>query len=154
MRTWLILIAFLTTAASGATACPDEEEYGEIRMFTGKGLYYGRQFSVTAGGHESLSDCGIQNTGPGHVAPSPDFSFVIQNMGGYELMISVIGKCDTVLLINTPTEEWIFNDEADFVGDAGILLQEPPAGWLDIWVGAYEDGFCDAVLHLETTEMQ
>ena len=149
------LAVFLATVAGGAAACPDDTEYGDtLRVFSGKALYFGQQFDVQAGGVNSIVDCGVPGGGPGYVQSSPDFTFHIYNTTGFELTISVMSECDSVLLVNTPADIWIYNDEVDgiFAEDAGILLEGPGDGLLDVWVGTYSEGLCDATLSLEAIE--
>ena len=150
---WLVVL--LATVAGGAVACPDETEYGNtLKVFSGKALYFGQQFDVQAGGANSIADCGIADGGTGHVQTNPDFTFHIYNMLGYDLTISVMSACDSVLLVRTPSDEWLYNDdvEGNFAEDAGILLTEPGDGLLDVWVGTYDEGLCGATLSLETVE--
>ena len=149
------LAVFLATAAGGAAACPDETEYGDtLRVFSGKALYFGQQFDVQAGGVNSILECGVPGGGSGYVQSNPDFTFHIHNMLGYDLTISVMSECDSVLLVNTPAEFWVYNDdvEGNFAEDAGIILAEPGDGLLDVWVGTYSEGLCDATLSLEAVE--
>ena len=149
------LAALLATVAGGAAACPDETEYGNtLRVFSGKALYYGQQFDVQAGGANSIVNRGFADGNSGYVQTSPDFTFHIYNMVGYDLTISVMSACATVLLVKTPADEWLYNDDVDgnFAEDAGILLAEPGDGLLDVWVGTYDEALCGATLSLETVE--
>jgi hypothetical protein len=80
----------------------------------------------------------------------PDFSFNLSGMGGYTLTVSVESECDSILLVNTASENWFYDDDDAGNLDASINLTRPANGWLDIWVGTHDGSYCDAVLSLET----
>ena len=143
----------LMLAAGSAWACPDITEYGDTYEFTGKQLYSEKRFSVRAGGEYSISECGIRpesDRGRGFVISPPDFTFRVEGMAPYQLVLSVVSECDSVLLINTASQNWYYDDDDNGNLDARIVLTRPADGWLDVWVGTHDGAYCDAVLSLET----
>ncbi len=146
--------AFGLAALGGAAlACPDKTAYGETYEFSGKELYAEKLFAVRAGGEHSIVACGIRSEsdrGRGYVISAPDFTFNIAGMSRYRLVISVVSECDSVLLINTASENWYYDDDDNGNLDARITLSRPADGWLDVWVGTHDGAYCDAVLSLET----
>jgi hypothetical protein len=144
---------FAAVAATAVSACPDKTAYGDTYEFSGKELYSEKLFSVRAGGEYSITACGINpesERGRGYVISAPDFSFRVSGMSRYQLVISVISDCDSVLLINTASENWYYDDDDNGNLDARIVLTRPADGWLDVWVGTHDGAFCDAALALET----
>jgi hypothetical protein len=93
----------------------------------------------------------LTDQGPGFFTSQPNFSFYLSGMDRYSLHISVTSQCDTAVLINTGAANWYY-DVDDYVDSFGaqITLSNPSNGRIDIWAGTYEQGFCDAVLTLET----
>jgi len=71
-------------------------------------------------------------------------------MGRYQLVISVVSECDSILLINTGAVNRYYDDDDNGNYDARISLSRPSNGWLDIWVGTHDGKTCDATLSLET----
>ncbi|QIE57898.1 hypothetical protein G5B40_14030 [Pikeienuella piscinae] len=140
--------------SSAARSCPDYHNYvGETYSVSGSYLYQPRYYRVRAGGDRSLSACPVRlltDNGPGFVTAQPDFTFGLADMRGYQLKLEVISECDSVLLINTATEGWYYDDDDAGNGDARIILTRPADGRLDVWVGSYSGETCDAVLALET----
>jgi hypothetical protein len=59
--------------------------------------------------------------------------------GSFPLYIFAQSREDTTLVVNLPDGSWICND--DFEGlNPGIVLQRPPTGQYDIWVGVFGGG--------------
>jgi hypothetical protein len=136
-----------------SAACPDVTAYGERHDLSGKTLYTAQQFPVRAGGDQSIGSCGIvpeTDKGQGFVISAPDFSMQLTGMAPYQLVISVVSDCDSVLLVNTASQNWYYDDDDNGNLDARIILTRPADGWLDIWVGTHDGAYCDAVLSLET----
>ncbi|MCU0856613.1 MAG: hypothetical protein MUF63_17585 [Rhodobacteraceae bacterium] len=139
--------------AGAAAACPDVTAYGARYDLSGKTLYVAQQFPVQAGGDQSIGACGIvpeTDKGQGYVISAPDFSMQLSGMAPYQLVISVVSACDSVLLVNTASQNWYYDDDDNGNLDARIVLTRPADGWLDIWVGTHDGASCDAVLTLET----
>ncbi len=160
MKKLICSLLFLIGLTAAASACPDIRAYGETYKMTGKQLYSRKEFSVVAGGDSWISKCGnVRPTsesgdwGEGRVATRPDFSIELSGMSRYQLSIGAltdVAGCDPVLLINTGSENFYYDDDDWGDGDALIELTRPSNGWLDIWVGTYAGDVCDATLVLET----
>lgn len=143
----------LISLPSPAAACPDFTQSGDTYALSGETMYQPVAFDVVAGGENSIVACGIvplSDQGDGSVAEAPDFTFNITGMSRYRLDISVVSECDSVLLINSASVGWYYDDDDNGNGDAKIVLNRPLDGWLDVWVGTFDGSYCDAVLTLET----
>lgn len=140
--------------ASAALACPDYQQYGQQYQLTGKQMYDKVSFSVAAGGDNFIRNCrNVQprtDRGDGWVTTAPDFSLNLTGMNRYQLVLSVVSECDSVLLINTGSVNWYYDDDDNGNLDARISLTRPSDGWLDVWVGTHDGQVCNATLYLET----
>lgn len=152
-----ILSAGLFCWASGAAlACPSWDNEGANDSMTGSGLSGGGDnYRVVAGGTERLRGCGIRfgsDSGDGSVARDPDFTFYINGLSGRKLVFSTYSECDSVLLINTGTATWYYDDDDNTASalDARIVLTRPQNGRFDVWVGTHDGSYCDAVLNVQT----
>lgn len=143
-------------AAGGALACPSWANNGQQAILSGPDLAgNGRSFAVAAGGTERLTGCGIpfgSDQGDGYVTRDPDFTFDISGMSGRKLVLSTYSECDSVLVINTGTESWFYDDDdnGDSALDARIVLSRPRDGIYDVWVGTHDGSVCDAFLVVQT----
>lgn len=146
--------------ATGAAACPDIQAYGSTFEYTGAQMYNRVELPVVAGGDSWISKCrnvrpapDSSDWGEGYVSTPPDFSIKTSGMGRYKLSIGAltnVAGCDPILLINTGSANFYYDDDDWGDGDAKIDLRRPSNGWLDIWVGTYDGKVCDAFLVLET----
>lgn len=160
MKHFLYSIALSVTVASGAAACPDIQAYGATYKLTGQQLYDRVDLPVVAGGNSWISQCknvrpasDSGDWGEGWVSTKPDFSIELTGMSAYKLSIGAltnVAGCDPILLINTGSANFYYDDDDWGDGDAKIDLTRPSNGWLDIWVGTFGGATCDAVLVLET----
>lgn len=69
--------------------------------------------------------------------------------GGLRLVISAISEYDSVLLINTGSASWYYNNDNGNL-DPKIRLTRPANGRIDVWMGTYDGEYCNARLRLET----
>jgi len=152
MRTLIASFVVLLSLSAAAMACPTITEGRASYSVTGQDLYSPNSYSVTAGGNQSLRNCGFSNTG--YVISQPDFSFYTSGMQPYgRLEIEVTqASCDTVLLVNSANASWFFDDDS-----AGNLLPRVNLygtgnhqGRIDVWVGTYGTQTCGATLEMET----
>ena len=96
---------------------------------------------VTSGGHVNTTYLG--NGCTGFAAPAPDFRI---NWSGQSSVLRFFFEADTsgqdaTLLINLPNGTWLCNDDANnTTRNPLVVLQNPPAGQYDIWVGSYTTG--------------
>ena len=146
-------LTFLSLAGAAA-ACPDFNQSGDTYQGTGKQLFQERQFPVRAGGNNNIQNCRNvtpgTDRGRGYVTTAPDFTFSLSGMGAYQLVVSVVSECDSVLLVNTSSANWYYDDDDNGNLDAKIVLTRPSDGWLDVWVGTENGAVCDAILSMET----
>lgn len=132
-------------------ACPNFATPGQFFAATGDQLYSPTAFPVQAGGNLDLGGC--QVGGVGFVTEVPQISVNLSGMEGYgRLEIEVEAQCDTTLLVNTPTAQWVFDDDSR--GNFQPLLNLPSSaamnGRIDIWVGTFNGTACPATIELET----
>ena len=156
-----LAVALALVCAPGlalAQSCPDPnaaDRYGTYR-FSGGDLYAARQFALEAGGNINILGCSYvrprSDQGGGYVMSNPDFSFTLSDMGRYKLDLSVVSECDSILLINTGSQSWYYDDDDNKASplDAKISLPRPANGRIDVWVGTLDGSVCNAVLTLET----
>lgn len=118
-------------------ACPDWSLGGaEWQMSIGQS----DQRQVTAGGPINMFENRCENPAHGFVTEAPHFSLYFDNQGQTATLdISVMGQCDQTLLINNPSAEWMFNDDAIEL-QPGLMIENAPSGRYDIWVGAFGQG--------------
>lgn len=149
----ILLSMFLALMSSFAAACPDPTLYGDTYELNGSDLYNPQSVELIAGGDQQLAGCGIKfgsDKGTGYVMAAPDFSLNLSGMQHYSLEISVVSECDAILLINTGSVNWFYDDDDNGNYDPKITLTRPSNGWLDIWVGTHNGVLCDSILSLET----
>lgn len=155
-------VVFASLALTPALAVPTfvlaqdfslDSNYGEIELSS--------NFSpdphileLIAGGSNSASS--VNSSCNGNVSDAPDLR-VKYTPGQYVLSFLVESDVDTTILVNTPTGDWICNDDNEFLegGNAGIMFNSPEEGRYDIWVGVYstDDLYAEAKLVVsEATE--
>jgi hypothetical protein len=139
------LIITLTVILGSCATMPDwtrSPRYGSATLYSDfqPDPY---RVDLVAGGGVDLSSIGFT----GYVAQAPDFQLYF-HPGDLPLSIYVEqAEGDTVLLVNGPSGNWHYNDDADGLGNRpGIRFDYPEEGRYDIWVGSYSGGFYDAVL--------
>ncbi len=151
MRTLIASSAILLTTSVAAMACPDFAQLGATHTLTGEELYSPQDYTVIAGGNQSLSACGFDYIG--HTISSPDFSFNLSGTEAYSRVEVEVtsADCDTVLLVNSAKGEWFFDDDSNegqpTVNLTGVANTE---GRVDVWVGTYGTDTCEATLQMET----
>ena len=151
----LLIAAAFVALPSVAMACPEINMEGTQLRFNGLTLYDPHSFDVVAGGTENLVKCGIRNLTSGRpegfVARAPDFELRFEG-NGYELEFRVESNCDSILLVNTGSGNWYWDDDdnTDSPLDAKIRLTRASDGLYDIWIGTIGSETCDARLILET----
>ncbi|AGI68398.1 putative Y2126 family protein [Octadecabacter antarcticus 307] len=151
MRHLFIAIAVTFSFAGAAQACPDYTIWGTNSYnSSGDQLYSPRSFNITAGGENYLPNCGFSSNETGYFTTTPDFSFDLGNMNGYQLVISVVSNCDAALLVNSADTQWFYDDDSNGQSDPRLDLINLGSGVLDVWVGTYNGAYCDATLTLET----
>lgn len=148
----LLSLALLLGTGAAAMACPTITQGRASYNTSGDYLYSPRSYNVVAGGNQSLRNCGFNQTG--YVISQPDYSFYTSNMGGYgRLEIEVTSAaCDTVLLVNAANGSWYFDDDGagSLRPRVNLYGMSNTSGRIDVWVGTFGRGTCNAVLEMET----
>ena len=88
---------------------------------------------IAAGGQENAEELGSDCYGL--VADRPDVS-INYSSGEFELNFAVLSEIDTTLVINSPSGQWVCNDDYNLV-NPGISFNNPQSGQYDIWIGVY-----------------
>jgi hypothetical protein len=153
---WLARLAammglLLLVVASPAVACPDSGLNGDQRSYSATDLHSPVRLGVRAGGDMDLARCDSV-PGSGWITRQPDLTMTLTgNKNGRRLEFRVDSACDAVLLVNTPAERWIFDDDSNGNSDPKISIPAAQTGIYDVWVGRLGDrGDCEATLTIET----
>jgi len=101
--------------------------------------------SIVPGGPYAAADVNASCTGM--VAGSPDFDLYF-TPGSAPLYISAGSSGDTTLLINTPSGDWICDDDSGEGLNPGVTFNTPEAGLYDIWVGSFNGTTAEATLSI------
>lgn len=103
-------------------------------------------YDVVSGG--SIDASKLDGGCTGYIADAPDFQLTFES-GILELWISVISAADTTLVINTPTGDWICDDDSGGDLDPSIHFPNSPSGVYDVWIGTYDStNTHDATLYI------
>lgn len=94
--------------------------------------------SVTAGGQNEISNCGVG--GWGWTARRPDYRVQYRSSGASALTFIIQSNVDTVLLINDPFGNWHFDDDGGQGLGGALRFPNASAGQYDIWIGSYNRG--------------
>ncbi len=153
-RAFGIAFGAIVVSAAAAQACPDWTLSGyEFRALASQ-LYTPWEYRLVAGGDLRIDTCGIRNRTDGrptgYVTRQPDVTFWFELDGRYELEFRVVSECDSMLLVNTGSTNWYWDDDDNGNLDPKIRLTRPSEGWFDVWVGTIGPANCDAVLVIET----
>lgn len=149
-----LVFSLILLVPTSSFACPDKTAWGETYEASGRNLTRTKRFSVQAGGEFFINDCRNlrrlfgSDRGNGAITVAPDFTFNLSGMNRYRLQIAVVSRCDSVLVINTASETWYYDDDDNGNLDAKIVLTNPANGFLDVWVGTHDGSVCDAELRL------
>lgn len=151
MKRSLIALTMACAVPSMAWACPDYTQNGAQHTLSADVLYQGRNFTVRAGGPFNLANCSSV-PGTGYVAIKPDFTLTVSKNAytGRALEFKVTSNCDAVMLVNTPSAAWLFDDDSAGNLDPKIRIDSAKDGIYDVWVGTVENKLCDATLRVET----
>ena len=85
-----------------------------------------------AGGRQENAE-GLGTGCYGLVADRPDVS-INYSSGDFKLNFAVLSEIDTKLVINTPSGQWVCNDDYNLVNPR-ISFDDPQSGQYDIWIG-------------------
>lgn len=151
----LALATVFAVLGGSAMACPTFQFVGN-EAFDVTGNLERTGFPVVAGGDNNTQFCsGIFPVNApsiyGFFISPPDFSFFLEGAPQAQVRIftsSPDPSCDTVLLANTPTADWYFNDDSAQL-QSEIVMTGVPEGRLDVWVGTFDGSFCQTDLVVE-----
>ncbi len=138
------------TTPQQAGGCPTWNLQGAQITVTGDQLYSPQRYGVVAQGGATPEACGLPGTG--FFTDAPQYSFYLSGMDQYRLAVEVVADCDTTLLVNTADTTWHFDDDSNGNLNPRLDLTGAQAlnGRVDVWVGTYNGGSCNATLELET----
>ena len=144
------LLVCLGSTSAVLAGCPDYGKSGQKFDFSAEDAYSAKSYTIEAGGNVDLSEC-AKLPGEGWVTEAPDFTFKLTaNPNKRAIEFKVTSKCDSVLLVNTPTSKWLFDDDSNGALDPKLRISSATTGYYDIWIGNTEKGYCDATLKVET----
>ena len=152
-----LLLPLLLTAAP-ALACPDMTVWGDRYKASGTELRDPLVIPLTAGGDVALEDCDIPFHNPpatviGKVMTGPDVSLSLTGLRGKRLAFSTQTECDSVLVLNTGSRNWYYDDDDNQSSGlaAQIVLTRPAGdGVYDLWVGSADGESCEGKLIVQT----
>lgn len=122
-----------------------DANYGSVELEAGF-MPDPHRLELLAGGPVEAAS-GADRSCRGYVSAAPDYELTY-TAGELPLFISAYAGGDPTLVINTPSGEWVCND--DQIGfNPGIAFDNPESGVYDIWVGTYlEDDSFQAELQI------
>lgn len=140
MRRRLLATAAILGAVALSPASPAQNfnlppSFGTINLVAGF-TPDPRFIDVTAGGTIAADRLGRDCTGT--IANPPDVR-LNYTAGSLPLYLFAQSRADVTLVVNLPDGSWICNDDFDGT-NPGIVLNRPPSGQYDIWVGVFGGG--------------
>lgn len=139
-RTVAAAFGLVVITAAAASACPNwrlDPAFGQVQLSAGF-LPDPHRAQIIAGGRQSIQQCTGQAFA-GFVASPPDYRIIWSGQSQQlTLIVDAPQGYDTVLLINDPRGQWLFNDDVS-QNDlrSGIQIFNPAEGQYDIWIGQY-----------------
>ncbi|MDC0598381.1 hypothetical protein OAP18_00860 [Gammaproteobacteria bacterium] len=124
----------LSSLAVGVAQAQDYElpaTYGEESLVSGF-LPDPFTIDVEAGGDIEAGKLGSSCVG--YIADAPDFELSFEN-GGLPLYFYVVSDGDTSLAINTPSGDWLCDDDSGGNLNPLVEVSEADSGVYDIWIG-------------------
>lgn len=146
-----LVIAGSSTSQVALAACPDYSLNGTQATYSSDQLYTPVRRTLTAGGDMDLAQCN-DVPGTGWVTRQPDYTIRITGNSARRrrLQFRTQADCDTVLLVNTPTASWVFDDDGGDGLNAKVDIQQAADGIYDVWVGTSGADGCQATMISET----
>jgi len=145
-RPFLLLACLLlpTTPMAEAQSVGANPAFGDVRLKEGF-LPDPHSVSVTSGGS---IDVDIGGCSYGYVSDAPDVDLYYTTSGGAGLYIYAEGEGDTMLLINTPSGDWVCDDDTHGDLDPVVRFSGAADGLYNIWVGSYSNENHSATLYV------
>jgi hypothetical protein len=149
MRTFLLatLVLFVATPAF-AQDWQLDPTFGSVELEEGF-LPDPHEVTLTAGG--SMTP-GVSGCDYGNIAEAPDFDLYYESSGSSTLYIYAVSGSDTTILVNTPGQNWVCDDDSYGDGDPLVIIQNADGGLYDIWVGTYGDDTAEATLFISEVD--
>jgi hypothetical protein len=129
------MLAFVAAGSLRAQDVNAKARYGDKELVTGF-TPDPLLVKVEAGGAVEVARGGFTQ----HVDKNPDFRLVFKTDGKLPLIIRVDSTSDTALLVNTPDEQWIVDDDSGGNLNPMIRIDNPKSGRYEIWVGTIQKG--------------
>lgn len=101
--------------------------------------------SILAGG--SVSASSARSGCEGSVSAAPDLQLQYE-AGEFDLTVRALASEDTTLLINTPSGQWLCDDDSGGDLNPKVLISDPQSGRYDIWLGTYGGEMVQSTLEI------
>ena len=101
--------------------------------------------TLTAGGSISVN---MGSCNYGNVSSRPDFKLFYTAGSTFPLYIYATSSSDITLLVNTPSGQWVCNDDGYTGLNPMLYFASPESGRYDIWVGTFSDDMSSATLYI------
>lgn len=118
--------------------------YGEVELETGFTPDPWTK-SILAGG--SVAASSARSGCEGSVSAAPDLQLTFE-AGDLDLTIRAVASEDTTLLVNTPSGQWLCDDDSGGGLNPQVLISDPQSGRYDIWLGTYNDDMVQSTLEI------
>jgi serine protease Do len=107
---------------------------------------------LISGGDINVSDLNLGTSCSGFIAEKPDYRIHLTEDSSFLSVFfsSKVSTNDATILINTPTGDWLCNDDAHSETlNPQIKVYSASEGQYDIWIGSYYDGeFIEGILSI------
>ncbi|MDH3205470.1 MAG: hypothetical protein OEO79_02605 [Gemmatimonadota bacterium] len=143
----LFLLTGLLIAAVPAVEAQDvgaQPNFGDLQLKEAF-LPDPQSVSVTSGGS---IDVDRGSCSYGYVSNAPDVDLYYTTTGGSGLYIYAEGEGDTMLLINTPSGDWVCDDDSHGDLDPVVHFAGAADGLYNIWVGSFSNDNHAATLYV------
>ncbi len=107
------------------------------------------ELDLTAGGSIAvdLGACAY-----GHVAMAPDLDLYYTTSGNSDLYFFAVSGSDTMILVNTPSGDWLCDDDSYDDGDPLLVIPAAEDGLYNVWVGTYGEDTAPATLFISEVD--
>ena len=134
----------LCSLLAGGVACAQwrliaggsRANYGITRADGGRAPDLAR-VDLAAGGNLDVRPMQLGEGCVGFVMARPDHILDYANPAPRLRFVVRVTNGDATLVVHTPDGRWLCDDDSGHGNDAMLLLNSPPAGRYDIWVGSY-----------------
>lgn len=134
-----LLVTELEEGGSGNANQPDlggDPVFGSVNLRSGF-TPDPHRVELVSGGSIEASQVGADCSG--QIGEAPDYQ-VNYTGGSSHLTFKVVGKGDSTLVINTPSANWVCDDDSGGNMNPRVTFKAPESGRYDIWVGDFREG--------------